>query len=468
MNTDETRVFVDARVVVLEAELLVHRGEDPHLVRLRLDAKIVVPRIMPAADVESRNDLTRFESRQRAGTLHIAIEVVRIGPRHPRVVEVVDAVPDTVLLLHAHVTHLHREEVVNRGLPGAHREDVVRDPERRCAIVSVADDVHSRPRDLAEVEVQVPVAKKVAPYLRRLRDDGVHTARFVDPLDTSDARAVVPRVQLDHRYLALPRMVADLRDLHDRRFTPSRDDVRPDDPLDRSLRRPGGHEGPHDKPAVVVLDAAVEELQVARATLDCQALRFRLRRHGQSWTARKRRRLHLSTGISALRTTRLAGKDSGAVTEVPALAEKIGRIELEVEADATNPLSGNRRVKIDDDAYHVSLATHADVVRQIERRIGDRIEPVTILARVRVRERRHDLVVLPIDDAASLDRNGLPLAGRRLEANVSVTSNTNAMLDDAHTALMSFRVDVLKGHDVRARAPEVPGRRETESGRRRT
>ena len=62
--------------------------------------------------------------RQSRRTLQIAIEVVVVDRRHARVIQMAGAMPDAVLLFHAHVAHLDRQEVFDHRLPNAALEDI--------------------------------------------------------------------------------------------------------------------------------------------------------------------------------------------------------------------------------------------------------------------------------------------------------------------------------------------------------
>ena len=60
------------------------------------------------------------------------------------------------------------------------------------------------------------------------------------------------------------------------------------------------------------------------------------------------------------------------------------------------------------------------------------------------------------DLAADLPGHGLPLAGRRLEPEVTVGSDPLAVHQDAHTALMPFGIEVIEGHHIHTLVSEIP------------
>ena len=187
--------------------------------------------------------LAGLEMRERGRPLGVAVEMVVVDGRHPRVVEVAGAVPDAVLLLHPHVAHLDRQEVLERGLPDAALVDVGADPERRRADAAVA-----RPRTCrasstgAEVELEVVVPQEPAPSF------GCAARTFSNPPFSEIAQQFRDRGRRPSRasssITAIFRcrgMVADLRDLHHGRGHPARNRVRGHQPLDRALSpRPSG------------------------------------------------------------------------------------------------------------------------------------------------------------------------------------------------------------------------------------
>jgi GTPase len=58
-------------------------------------------------ETEARHSLARPKFGQCRVSLLIAIEVIVVRQRHSGIVKMARSMPDAILLLHAHVTHLH-------------------------------------------------------------------------------------------------------------------------------------------------------------------------------------------------------------------------------------------------------------------------------------------------------------------------------------------------------------------------
>ena len=163
MNLRAVAAFIDGSVVVVEVESLISAGEDRHLVGLRFDAQIAVAGVVPAALIETGNRLAGVIFCERRRPLLIAVEVVVAGLGHARVIEVAGTMPDAVLLLDAHMAHLHWEKVFEDRLPNPALIDVGRDSEGLGDRVAEGHLVHPRLLDLREVELGIFVANKVSP-----------------------------------------------------------------------------------------------------------------------------------------------------------------------------------------------------------------------------------------------------------------------------------------------------------------
>ena len=257
-------------------------------------------------------------------------------------------------------------------------------------------------------------------------------------------------------------VITELRHLHHRPLAPSGNAVRADHPLDRAARRTGRRGRSHDEPAVVVLVAPVVEPQIAGAGLDHEAVRLRFAGDGESPPARERYGLELAPRVLLHRSVRLAREDSRRAAEVPALAEQVGGIQLEVEAEPARPLLRQWLLQVDVEVNRVALGAHAHLIAEREIGIDDRVEAVSVLARVRVRERGHDLASRAAHFAAILLRHRRPLARRRLETYVAIRGDAHAVLHDRHAALMTVRIEILERHHVHAVAMEVVARGEHE------
>ena len=172
--------------------------------------------------------------RERRGALEVAVEVVVVHRRHPRVVEVAGVVPHAVALVHPHVAHLDGQEGVDGRLPDVALVDVGPDPERVRPHVAVAHHVHAGRLDRREVEPQVVVAEEAPPVLRPRLHRRLQGARPRDPGDDDRQASRVAWVRLHDRPLLLLRVVADLRDLDGGLRGEARDRVGRDEPLHRA------------------------------------------------------------------------------------------------------------------------------------------------------------------------------------------------------------------------------------------
>jgi hypothetical protein len=109
--------LVDGSVVVVEMERFISARKNSYLIGLRLDAKVIVAGIMPAAHIQSGNGFTRLIFCQRAWPLMVDVEMIAIDGSHPRVIQVTRTMPHAILFLHTHMAHLNRQKMLDYGLP---------------------------------------------------------------------------------------------------------------------------------------------------------------------------------------------------------------------------------------------------------------------------------------------------------------------------------------------------------------
>ena len=446
--------LVDGGGVVVQPELLDHLGQQPHRAHLALDAQIVVARVVPAAGGQPRHAVARLVLGQRVRSLFIAVEMVA-DLRHARVVLVVEAVPGAVILLDQHVTHLHRQEIVQSRLPDAAIVHVVADAEHMRHLPAIAEFIDAGVFHRAQVRGQIVVAQELPPRLRR---EAGHLKRAIAGQLVEDQRIglVVALVLLDHHGLGLTGAIADLRNLHHRRGPPVRIDVRRDDPRHGVLRRAGPGDLAHDVPAVVHVAAPVQQLQLAGLAFDLQPLQVAFRRDHQGLALGHRRGDQLIV-VVAHRAVRLTRKGSALRIHQPRLAEQIGREQLEIEADLAFPVGGQRLVEIDRDLERIAVhRRHRDMVGEVEVRVVDRIEALTVLRLVRVMQGlghgpgggvHHGLAVAR--------RHGRPLTRRRLKPQIAVRRHARAVLDHGHAGLVAVGIDIGEDGDVQARRLEI-------------
>ena len=272
VNLGSMAALIDGRVVVVQVESLVSAGQNGDLVGLRFDAEIAVAGVVPATLIEAGNRLAGLVFCQRRSTLLIAVEMVVAGERHARIVQVAGAVPDAVLLLHAHVAHLHGEEIFQDGLPDAALVDVRRDPEWLRDGIAEGHLIHAGLVDPGEVELGVFVAKEIAPDRRPRGKDLMRAAGGLNAQHAHGIRHGVLAIHLDNGELLLRGVVPDLAHVDHRLVLPAGDGVRGDDPVDGVFGGAGRHQRAHHEPAVVPLGAGIQQLQIAGLRLDDHAL----------------------------------------------------------------------------------------------------------------------------------------------------------------------------------------------------
>ena len=204
-----------------------------------------------------------------------------------------------------------------------------------------------------------------------------------------------------------------------------------------------------------MLDAAVEELQLAGAALDHHPPALHLGGDGEPAPRGQRERAHAPVPVPRHRAVGLAREDPRALAQVPAAAEELAGEELQVEAHPPRPLRGQRPVEVDHDAHRVALRAYPDAVGEREVGVDDGVEPGAVALRVREGEPGGDLARSAVHLAADLARHGLPLARGVVQPQVAVAGHAHALLHDAHPRLVALRVDVLEGHHVHPAALEV-------------
>ena len=392
-------LLVDGGVVVVEMEVFVGGGENGDLVSLGIDAEIGIAGVVPSALVEAGTVWPGSNFVSVDATLRVAVEVVVIHERHACVVEVACAVPDAILLLDAHVAHLHRKEVFEDRLPDSALVDVGSDAKGVRERIAIGDLVHAGFGNAREVELDIFIAKEVAPG----RWPGCeHFARAPGRLDAKDADVFgcgVVTVEFNDGELLLCGVVANLAYVDDGLVGPAGDGVRSNDPIDRVGGGACGNQRADDEPAVVALGTGIEELEVGGLGFDKNALRFGLGRDGKAAACGERCGLHFTGVVAELGTIGLRRKDAGGGIEVPGFTEEVVGKEFEVESNFADEGGGNWLVEVDGDADGIAFAAHADLVSEVEVGVVDGIEAGTIFSGVGVRERGGDRVGGLIDSA---------------------------------------------------------------------
>ena len=142
VHLDCAGVLIYGELVPFQAELFVGEREvlDHRVLGFRAD--VVVAGVVPAADVQSGNVLAGLKGRIGVRTQPCAVEMICVRRSLACVVEVRNAVPQTVAFAHGDVVHLNGEITVEAGLPAA-AVDVFGDRKQVGALVCVFDRVQA-------------------------------------------------------------------------------------------------------------------------------------------------------------------------------------------------------------------------------------------------------------------------------------------------------------------------------------
>ena len=208
-------------------------------------------------------------------------------------------VPDAVFLGYPHVTHLHRQEVLDDGLPHAAVIHVVGNAEHlRTGSCPDAHVIEPGLGHVAEIGGIVFIAQEVTPEFRldgaydglplsieateidAVREDLADRVLDLPRRDIQSAaghaharifKDVLAAVGLDDGALGLLRMIAHLRGLDDGIVTPVGVAGRSNLPAHGTLGGAPGNLRAEHEPPVVVVHAAIVEFQVASKALNRQS-----------------------------------------------------------------------------------------------------------------------------------------------------------------------------------------------------
>ena len=152
----------------------------------------------------------------------------------------------------------------------------------------------------------------------------------------------------------------------------------------------------------------------------------------------------------------LTGIDPALSVHDPGLPEQGTREKLQIEAGLADERIGNGLVQVQGHFDVVAHGPGGHRIGDVHVRIDHRVEAGQVAGGVRIGQGGGDDIVA--DLAADLPGHGLPLAGRRLESEVTVGSDPLAVHQDAHTALMPFGIEVIEGHHIDTLVAEIPFR----------
>src|SRR5581483_4425552 len=273
-----------------------------NFVGLRLDAQIVIAGVVPAAHIKPGDGIAGFHGTESGRPLNVAVEVVIVRGRHAGIVEMACSVPDTILFFHPHMAHLDGQKVFKDGLPNPALIDLIGDLERYTAGITILNHVHPRLGYLAEVELQVFVAQKLSPSCGLLGLNVLKSALLRDTLQLSRSPLGVGLVQFDDRDLLLPGVISHLRNVNDWLIFPPSNGVRSDQPLDRAFGGSGWNKRADNKPPIVMLVAAVQQLQIPCPALNDETLRIEFGCNREARALCERNRLKFAVRVFGLRS----------------------------------------------------------------------------------------------------------------------------------------------------------------------
>ncbi len=96
-----------------------------------------------------------------------------------------------------------------------------------------------------------------------------------------------------------------------------------------------------------------------------------------------------------------------------------------------------------------------NLVGKVQVRIINRIKSFAIAAGVGIGKPGSDFVRLFVDNSFVLFGYGLPLAWSGIQTQITIGGDPQSVLDNDYAALMTFWVNILKGHHAEARHFEI-------------
>jgi len=362
LDFDDAVLLVDGGVVVRHAEGFVGEGEPVHRLGLRFDAQVVVAGIVPAATVEAGDVFARLEFAECRRTLGVAVEEDQIGRRHARVVEMTRAVPDAVALVDAHVAHLHRQKIFQGRLPHILIINPFPDAEGLGQPVPVFHTVDPFGLHPGKVHPEIVKTQIFTPFLRNLL---LHRHLVTRGLiaDQGQGNGLLRRaVNLKDRHFLLLGVVPHLAHMHHGIGEEVGQDMGVDQPLDGPFYFSGGDQRTDHIPAVVVIKAAVKELQRFPETGNVHQLVGLLRGDGQLFTRGHGRRLPVPVEVLFHGSIGLAVEQSVGLIEVPALTEQQSREKLHIKSHLLLPFRRKGLVQVHENPEFLPLSNHPHAI----------------------------------------------------------------------------------------------------------
>src|SRR5581483_8322627 len=200
----------------------------------------------------------------------------------------IQAMPDPVLVAHQHMAHLHRQKISDGRLPGPAAEDLFADLEGMRALPAIAELVHAGLRNCAEIVSKIRVAQELTwPPLRHAPNHLLGT-RGGDAVESDRTWRAIGCVLLYYETLGLGGSVPELRHLQHRPIPPAGHDIGGHGPFDGAFGRSLRYQRAHDVPAVIDVDASVDQLEPPVLAVNREPLQGLFRGHHERFADRHR------------------------------------------------------------------------------------------------------------------------------------------------------------------------------------
>ncbi len=442
----EARLPVHRQLVVIQLELAAGERQILDHQELAPCLDVEIARIVPAAHIQPGDVFAGFVRRVQFRPHRPAIEMLPVGRRLARIVQMGNAVPEPVALAYRDVVHRSRQVTRERELPGV-AVDVAGNPEHAGALPAIFDHIQARLFHAREIKFPVDVTQPGLRRGHRRFNNGLVLAVLHQAQHPGGGGRPVAGIQLDDGHFRSIRMVADLVVSHHRRTHPIGNHVRADVPHHHFAGLSRRDQRAHHEPAVLRHHTAVVKRQRPRLRDDLHAvLRLvhserdtRARREGQRLPvpfvpvpfllirqlprlARRRRYAH----------RRIARADRKQPRRSPVRHVCLSRIhcrqKLQIE---TGPPGEPLRQRLVEDHRHphaLRLGTHFQPVREVILRIaGVRGEAPVLFVRI----------------LAFQPRDRIPLFRRGQQPHVAVGGNAPPVKDHFHR-----RVLLVEEHPV--------------------
>ena len=155
---------------------------------------------------------------------------------------------------------------------------------------------------------------------------------------------------------------------------------------------------------------------------------------------------------------RLARKNTLFFIHYPRFPKQRPRKQFHIETDFSNELFRNRAIEIHIHQYTVFFSLDRNLIRKLKIRINHRIKSFQMTIHIRITQFCGYGVLFSIKLSFTLFGNRLPLTRCLFKTDVPVCCHSVSMHDNAHTRLMTYRINIVKGHDIHALVLKIAGR----------